>query len=104
MRIGEHPVLSFRQGKEIHFSFDGKDVVGYEGDTIVSALHALGIWTLSQSAVYHRPRGLFCAIGHCSSCLMTVDGVPNVRSCVTPIKEGMIVESQNPRGDLYENM
>ncbi len=104
MRISEHPILSFRQNKVIHFTFDGKDVSGYEGDTIVSALHALGIWKLSESPVHHRPRGLFCAIGHCSSCLMRVNGVPNVRSCVTPIEEGMLVESQNPRGDLYDRV
>lgn len=103
MRIEEHPVLTFRKGSPIGFTFDGKKILGFEGDTIVSALHAQGILTLSHSAQYQRPRGLFCAIGHCSSCLMTVNGVPNVRSCVTPIEEGMAVRSQNPMGVLYEN-
>ena len=45
-----------------------------------------------------RPRGFFCAIGKCSSCFMVVDGVPNVRTCVTALSEGMKVETQRGKG------
>ena len=45
-----------------------------------------------------EPRGFFCAIGKCSSCFMVVDGVPNVRTCVTPVKDGMVVETQRGLG------
>lgn len=45
-----------------------------------------------------RPRGFFCAIGKCSSCFMVVDGVPNVRTCVTPLAEGMNIETQYGKG------
>ena len=38
----------------------------------------------SRSFKYHRPRGLLCCSGHCANCMMTVDGVPNVRVCVEP--------------------
>jgi predicted molibdopterin-dependent oxidoreductase YjgC len=100
MRIEQHPILDFKRGNKIHFTFDGKEVFGYEGETISAALHASDIVKLSESFRTHRPRGLFCAIGHCSSCLMTVDGIPNVRICVTNVKDGMIVESQKPRGGI----
>ena len=40
----------------------------------------------------------FCAIGKCSSCFMVVDGVPNVRTCVTPLAAGMKVETQLGKG------
>ncbi|HPE69392.1 MAG TPA: (2Fe-2S)-binding protein [Thermotogota bacterium] len=100
MRVQQHPVLTFERGARITFLFDGQPVEAYEGETIVAALHAAGIWKLSESPAKHRPRGLFCAIGHCSSCLMTVDGVPNVRTCVTRARQGMVVVSQQPRGDL----
>lgn len=102
MRIKEHPILTFKDEKMIHFTYDGKEVSGYEGDTIASALHALGIRKLSHSIEHKRPRGFYCAIGNCASCNMIVDGVPNVRTCVTKLEEGMIVETQLDKGVLYE--
>jgi len=99
MRIREHPILEFERGKKIQFTFNGNKIEAYEGETIAAALHAAGIWHYNESDVLKRPRGLFCAIGHCSSCLMTVDGVPNTRICVTDAVEGMVVKSEN-RGDI----
>jgi predicted molibdopterin-dependent oxidoreductase YjgC len=75
-------------------------VQGFEGEPIAAALHAAGIKKLRHSPHLHRPRGLFCAIGNCSSCLMSVDDVPNVRVCVEPLKAGMRVETQEGRGRL----
>ena len=75
-------------------------MTGYEGESIAAALHAAGVRTLSHSHVLQRPRGFFCAIGTCSSCLMTVDGVPNVRICVEKLREGMCVETQPGKGEL----
>ena len=100
MRITEHPILSFEHKSKIMFTFDGKELEGYEGEPIVAALHAAGIRQLRHSHGLHRPRGLFCAIGNCSSCLMTVDGVPNVRVCVEPLRPGMEVESQRGKGRI----
>ena len=100
MRINEHPILKFERGKRIKFSYNGQELEGYENETIAAALHAAGIKELSKSAVLHRPRGFFCAIGTCSSCLMVVDGVPNVRVCVEPLVGGMVVETQQGRGEL----
>ncbi|MFQ5711055.1 MAG: FAD-dependent oxidoreductase [Candidatus Geothermarchaeales archaeon] len=94
-RIERHPVLEFKRGRKIHFSYDGKKRVAYEGETIASALYAEGVRIFSRSLKYHRPRGMFCGIGKCSNCLMTVNGIPNVRTCIVPVEEGMVVESQN---------
>ncbi len=103
LRIKEHPILSFsEERKVIHFTFDNLPVNGYEGDTIASALHALGIKKLSESAHLKRPRGFYCAIGNCSSCSMIVDGVPNVRTCITLLKEGMDVKVQTNKGEIYD--
>ncbi|QVK19010.1 (2Fe-2S)-binding protein [Mycoplasmatota bacterium] len=102
MRIEEHPILNFeKERKVIHFTFNNLPVEGYEGDTIASALHALGIKKFSESMNLKRPRGFYCAIGNCSSCNMIVDGVPNVRTCVTLLKEGMDVKVQSNKGELY---
>jgi len=102
MRIKEHPILTFEEKEKLSFFFDGKEVYGYEGDTIASALHALGIKTLSHSIELKRPRGFYCAIGNCSSCNMIVNGKPNVRTCVTVLIEGMKVKTQVNKGDIYE--
>ena len=95
LRLVEHPILKFERGKPITFYYNGKKMTAYEGETIAMALYANGVKILSRSLKYHRPRGMFCAIGKCSSCVMTVNGIPNVRTCITPVQEGMDVRSQN---------
>jgi succinate dehydrogenase/fumarate reductase-like Fe-S protein len=98
MRIEEHPVLEFDRGKKLTFYYNGEEVEGYENETIVAALHAAGIRKLGNSQELHRPRGLFCAIGNCSSCFMTVDGEPNMRVCVIKCKQGLQVAEQDGKG------
>ncbi len=99
-RIKEHPILEFKRGRKVSFVFEGKTLYGYEGEPIAAALHDNGVKVLRYSLRYNRPRGFFCAIGKCSSCLMEVDGIPNVRTCVTPLREGMIVRRQKGKGVL----
>ena len=100
MRIEKHPVLNFQRGEKVIFTFNGREIEGYVGETIADALHAAGIRELAKSPKMHRSRGLFCAIGNCSSCLMVVDGEPNIRVCVVKVRQGMKVEMQNRKGDL----
>ena len=57
-------------------------------------LKALGVMVHRYTTKKHRPRGIFCAIGRCTDCVMVVDGVPNTRTCITPVREGMVVETQ----------
>lgn len=99
-RITKHPILDFPEKRKLSFNFDGKPMQGLEGDTIQSALHANGIVTLAYSNELHRPRGFYCAIGNCSSCMMTVDDVPNVKTCATLLREGMNVRTQQGNGVL----
>lgn len=54
-----------------------------------------GVRVLSHSPKYGRPRGISCARGQCTSCLMRVDGVPNIRTCETEVRDGMTVERQD---------
>ena len=94
-RIDRSETLSFRLGSWT--------VTGYRGDTIGSALYAAGRRVFSRSFKYHRPRGLLCCSGHCPNCMMTVDGVPNVRVCVEPLRQGVVVEPQNVVGQLDQD-
>ncbi len=101
-RIKEHPVLDFDRGKEIYFEFEGKKIKAYERETIASALYANGIHQFTESKKMHRPRGFFCAIGKCSSCIMKVNGIPHVRTCITPVEEGMKVERHSAQPEIPE--
>lgn len=94
-RITEHPILGvLEKGKLVSFTYDGQKLQGYEGEPIAAALKAAGIMIHRYTKKEHKPRGIFCAIGRCTDCVMVVDGVPNVRTCVTPLQEGMKVQTQ----------
>lgn len=95
MRISEHPIIeSYNKGRKVTFSFDGKELSGYEGESIAAVLKAAGVMVHRYTAKQHKPRGIFCAIGRCTDCVMIVNGVPNVRTCVTPLEEGMQIQTQ----------
>lgn len=94
-RIAEHPILGVQEkGKLVRFLFDGNEIEGYEGEPIAAALKAAGVMVHRYTQKEHKPRGIFCAIGRCTDCVMVVDGVPNVRTCITPLKAGMDVRTQ----------
>lgn len=95
MRLGEHPILEFKKGKEVTIYFNGKPIKAYEGETVASALYAAGVRIFSRSFRFHRPRGFFCAIGKCSACMMEVDGIPNVRTCKVYVRDGMQIRTQS---------
>ena len=88
------------RGKKIDIFVDGKKITAYEGETIASALIAAGIRTLNYSSKEHHPRSIYCGIGLCYNCIMTVDGVPNIKTCQTIVKDGCIVQTQKGLGDL----
>ena len=100
MRLPEQPGERIDRGRPVGFFFHGARVTGFEGDSIASALYGEGQRVFSRSFKYHRPRGLLCCRGTCPNCMVRVDGVPNVRSCVTPAREGQRVEAQNVWGSL----
>ncbi len=100
--IKNHPILRFSRGERIKFIFEGKELTAYRGETVAMALYRHGIDVFSESPKLHRPRGIFCAIGKCSSCMMRINGIPNVRTCILPVQKGMIVERQKGLGEKPE--
>jgi sarcosine oxidase subunit alpha len=84
----------------LHFEFEGRRYSGFAGDTISSALAAAGVAVLGRSFKYHRPRGLLSFANHDANVLFQVDGVPNVRGDVTPLREGLRVSAVNTFGGL----
>ncbi len=93
-RITHHPILgSLDKQSTVSFTFDGKEYTGLENDTIASALMANGVRTLRKHEFSGNPRGIYCNIGHCFECRVTVNGEENIRACLTPIVHDMVVES-----------
>lgn len=82
-------------GDKATIRFEGRDLICRTGTSVAVALWEQGVRHLSHSPKYGRPRGVTCARGHCTACLMRVDGVPNVRVCETPVRDGMVVERQD---------
>ena len=86
--------------RPIAFTFEGRAVTGYAGDTIASALAANGVSMLSRSFKYHRPRGLLTACGQDANTLVQVDHRPNVPADREPIAPGIKVRAVNVSGSL----
>ncbi len=96
MRVEEHVILDVSKKDEtVEISVDGKMIKAYEGEPILAALIANGIKINRYTVKKHEPRGLFCGIGQCTDCAMIVDGQPNVRTCITPVKAGMVIQTQD---------
>jgi NADPH-dependent 2,4-dienoyl-CoA reductase/sulfur reductase-like enzyme/ferredoxin len=92
-RVIKHPLLKTDLNKKsIDFFFNGEKLTGYQDEPVSSALFANNIKVFSIHEVEDAPQGIFCANGQCSHCTLIIDGVP-LKSCITPLKEGMDVRT-----------
>ena len=99
-RIAEHPVLGeLPPAPTVAFTFDGTPVAGRAGEPIAAALLAAGFRVLRTMPRFGAARGGYCMVGRCADCLMVVDGTPNVRSCLTPVADGLDVRTQHGLGE-----
>ena len=99
MEGGDLRMVGVERGRALGILVDGAEVRAYEGESIAAALFASGRRFTRWTTQTGEPRGYFCGMGVCQDCLVTVDGLPNVRACVTPARDGMRVESQRGLGD-----
>ena len=91
-RITSHPILEIPEKPPVTFSWNGEPLQGYKGEMISSALFANGIQVFGHHAKDDSPQGIYCANGQCSQCMVKADGLA-VKACMTPVAEGMTVES-----------
>ena len=87
----------YARAERIGIRFDGAHIPAIEGETIAAALSAAGILALRHTAS-GAPRGLWCGMGACFDCIVTVDGRAGRRACMVKARDGMVVESA-PRAD-----
>lgn len=100
-RIKKHPILGETpEGRMVTFTYDGQELQGVEGEPIATALRVAGVMVHRYTKKRHEPRGVFCAIGRCTDCVMIVNGKPNIRTCITPLEEGMVIQTQYGGGSI----
>ena len=75
---------------------DDREIAIMEGDVLGACLMRAGVLTTRHSRS-GEPRGLYCAMGVCNECLVTVDGRSNVRACVTSAQPGARVQTGRAR-------
>lgn len=83
-----------RTDRPIRITVDGEPVPGVAGQSVAGVLLAAGrtSWRTTRSGA---PRGVFCGIGACFDCLLTVNGVPDVRACRRPAADGDEIRTQS---------
>lgn len=86
--------LAGMRGRRISLIVDGRPVTAFEGETVAGVLLATGRITSHRTPVREEPRGYYCGMGQCWDCVLIVDGRPNQRACMTPVADGMRVETQ----------
>jgi sarcosine oxidase subunit alpha len=97
-RLTTTPTLHIDPERPLGLTYQGEKLSGVSGDTIATALYANGFRIFSRSIKYHRPRGLYSLNGESANCLMEVDGIPNVNTEYTLLREGMTIKPQNVKG------
>lgn len=91
LRVGAEDPRGLTRGAPVRMTFDGLPVEAYEGESIAAALLAADVRATRRTRRGDAPRGLFCGIGACHDCLVRVDGSGPVRSCLTPVRDGVAV-------------
>jgi hypothetical protein len=102
-RLTSHPVLGeLPPAPEATCLVDGRPLAGRAGEPILAALLAAGLRVCRTMPLGGEVRGGYCLVGRCADCLIRVDGEPNVRACVTPLRDGMRIATQRGLGTWHE--
>lgn len=82
-------IASVSRGAKITLVVNGRACSAFEGETVHAALLAAGYRVLRKTVKTGQPRGFFCGMGVCYDCLVTINGVPNQRACMTLVEDRM---------------
>ncbi len=84
----------------VSLSLDNESITVPAGYTVAAAILIQQRRQNRTSPVSGAPRGPFCLMGGCFECLVEINGVNNQQACMTEVKEGMRVRSQQGPGEL----
>lgn len=81
------------RGQPFEIEIDGKIVEAYRGETVATVMLVAGIRSFCENEYDYSPSRLYCNMGVCQQCLITVDHQPNCQACKTLAQPGMKVET-----------
>jgi sarcosine oxidase subunit alpha len=88
-------ISSVQRGQKITLMVNGRKIFAYEGESVHAALTAAGIRNF-QTSKTGEPRGVFCGMGICYECLVTINNIPGQRACMTMVKDKMEIITEVP--------
>ncbi len=98
-RLAAPAGLFIDRAHPVSFTFNGRSLRGFRGDTLASALLANGVRLVGRSLKLHRPRGIWsCGIEEPSALVDVGEGgrrTPNVRATMLPIVDGLCTRTVN---------
>ena len=80
-------------GDSLRLVVDGKAIEARPGESVATALLAAGYRSFARNPATGSANAAFCLIGQCFGCLCTIDGRPQSQACLTPVTEGMVIET-----------
>lgn len=84
---------AYRRGKSIEVTIDGQSVHAFEGELVSTVLQAEGISVFGHKHTTGRPSGMYCGMGVCYECLVTINGTNNIQACQTFAADQMVIET-----------
>jgi hypothetical protein len=95
-------LLGISRGRRVQIIVDGSPVSAFEGESVAASLLAAGRRGLRVTPERGEPRGMYCGIGMCFDCVMTFDGQRAARACLTPVRDGLCVDTRKGNGAWTE--
>lgn len=80
------------RGPTLAVKINGSPVTAFAGETVAAVLLANGYRIFRRTEKGKHPRSIYCGIGLCFDCLVTIDGITGIRSCITEVHDGMEIE------------
>ena len=81
------------RGRPVNITVDGVSIQAYEGESVAAAMLAAGRYIFRHTHPEGQPRGIFCGMGVCYECLVTLDDRERARACILPVQDGMRIST-----------
>lgn len=103
-RLPESTTSAGAAGAAVRLTIDGHPIEARLGDSVAAALIAAGREVCRTTPVSGAARAPYCLMGVCFECLVMIDGVGNRQGCLTPVREGMRVQTQQGKRSMAEGL
>jgi len=88
------------RGATVRITVDGRSYDARAGETVAAAMLAFGMSACRTTPVSGAPRAPYCMMGVCFDCLVTIDGEGNRQGCLSQVREGMTIATQDGKREL----